>query len=751
MATTGTLIAELVNGLRDSAGAVVASGVCRFYQPGTLTPATVYSDSACSSAVTQPLVLDAGGRGVVYFLNPARMIAKEATDTTTIRDVTILTRAEQVYVTNAGYNSGAETDLNTILTNASTSFGGAGFEYKESSGATARSYTAALGERVVSVKDFGATGDGTTNDTTNVQAAITRVQARGGGIVLFPYGTYLISSPLTITAVGVSLQGTGWGSIIKNQSTTGNAISVDVGSAIDSKGAIRNLAITASTTSTGTAIVLTNGNKHRIENVTTSLHRFGVTASAVSDTIVEGVEVLSTDSNSAAIAFTCGGGMRLANCTAAGTGGTGVSVAGADCALRSVTVGSGYLTGYSIGGARCLVDGGSCAASTSALAVGGGTGTEFRLNGTSFTGTGTVVVTGANSVLSNIHSLAAVTFSGNYCRMIGGYVNVSGTAVTLSALYGVVSGATLRGTTSAVNVTASNATITGNYCVATTTGITLGSTLCTASGNNINAATGINASSANCTVTGNYITATTAGVTASGASVAVVGNIVAATTTGISLTGATTSATSNSVSGATTGISVATGAKIRVIGNDISGATTGISIGAVTSPLVHGNIGSSNTTDLSVNISAVTPVIGDNVFSTFADACVDPLGFQMRTGYDQQVAVGQAAYTFTPDLPVGGETFYQCLLNTYNAGTQTITVASTGTTGLVPGALLHLTFINQGASVTQNHTWNTIYKGFDGSAVPSMSIVGAGNVAACFRWNGTNWILMTSSHGTSTA
>lgn len=45
----------------------------------------------------------------------------------------------------------------------------------------------------LSVKDFGATGDGTTNDSTAVQACITAAQAAGKS-VRFPAGTYVISS-----------------------------------------------------------------------------------------------------------------------------------------------------------------------------------------------------------------------------------------------------------------------------------------------------------------------------------------------------------------------------------------------------------------------------------------------------------------------------------------------------------------------------------------------------------------------------
>ncbi len=46
----------------------------------------------------------------------------------------------------------------------------------------------------VSVKDFGATGNGATLDTKAVQEAIEHVAAKGGGLVTVPKGTYLCGS-----------------------------------------------------------------------------------------------------------------------------------------------------------------------------------------------------------------------------------------------------------------------------------------------------------------------------------------------------------------------------------------------------------------------------------------------------------------------------------------------------------------------------------------------------------------------------
>lgn len=59
-------------------------------------------------------------------------------------------------------------------------------------------------EEFVSVKDFGAVGDGLTDDTAAIQAAID-----SGGTIVFPVGTYKITSALTITNSNLVLSGYG--------------------------------------------------------------------------------------------------------------------------------------------------------------------------------------------------------------------------------------------------------------------------------------------------------------------------------------------------------------------------------------------------------------------------------------------------------------------------------------------------------------------------------------------------------------
>ena len=88
---------------------------------------------------------------------------------------------------NIATNTASIAILNSSTGSASVGYTPAG------TGAVATTVQAKL-RQYVSVKDFGAVGDGSTNDTVNVQAAINSVFAAGGGTLFFPAGTYLVST-----------------------------------------------------------------------------------------------------------------------------------------------------------------------------------------------------------------------------------------------------------------------------------------------------------------------------------------------------------------------------------------------------------------------------------------------------------------------------------------------------------------------------------------------------------------------------
>lgn len=125
--------------------------------------------------------------------------------------------------------------------------------YKREPGGAARTLHDWLQDQVVSAKDFGAKGDGSTDDTTAVQVALDAAVAAGTALY-FPAGSYRLTGQLTAADAPVAIYGDGHGLSLlvwdASASGFGNAISVDS----DTQPAhIRDLAFLTKGTS-GTAI-----------------------------------------------------------------------------------------------------------------------------------------------------------------------------------------------------------------------------------------------------------------------------------------------------------------------------------------------------------------------------------------------------------------------------------------------------------------------------------------------------------------
>jgi hypothetical protein len=106
---------------------------------------------------------------------------------------------------------------------------GAGTGYAQSSadvsydeggtGAVLRSVQSKLRESV-SVKDFGAVGDGVTDDTAAIQSCLSALP--NGGDIYIPAGRYKITGTLTSNADGLSIVGAGPGATVLNKAFTTN-------------------------------------------------------------------------------------------------------------------------------------------------------------------------------------------------------------------------------------------------------------------------------------------------------------------------------------------------------------------------------------------------------------------------------------------------------------------------------------------------------------------------------------------------
>jgi hypothetical protein len=157
-------------------------------------------------------------------------------------------------------------------------------QFEQTGSSTNRPFNLKLQE-VISVKDFGATGNGTTDDTTAIQNAINEVNSLGGGIVFFPAGTYLVSSTLTVSS-GVTLHGTGpQGSFITTASATLNVINIT-----GSYTGVNNIGFkTTASARTAGSYIIAAGQYCYINNFYMSKPYVGITVTGIFTFIKEGL------------------------------------------------------------------------------------------------------------------------------------------------------------------------------------------------------------------------------------------------------------------------------------------------------------------------------------------------------------------------------------------------------------------------------------------------------------------------------
>jgi hypothetical protein len=124
---------------------------------------------------------------------------------------------------------------------------------------------------VYNVKGYGAQGDGVTDDTVAIQAAINAAVSVNGGIVLLPSGRYKITADLINTGNNVQIAGSGTSTIIDPQQGSGFAINLngtDNPAGVGSRNTVRDLWILSSAPNgSRTAIRVNNQNTTAIERV----------------------------------------------------------------------------------------------------------------------------------------------------------------------------------------------------------------------------------------------------------------------------------------------------------------------------------------------------------------------------------------------------------------------------------------------------------------------------------------------------
>jgi hypothetical protein len=205
----------------DDNGNVLSGGKLYVYAAGTTTPLTTWTTPAGSVPNTNPIIFDAAGRppNEIWLnqQNTYKFVIKTSADVL-VRTYDNIPGLPQPPATNSStsitYYQGDTVaasalvpgSLYTIATLGSTDFTAVGAAYN-STGVVFVATAPGIGtgtayvtqylqtklQQFVSVKDFGAVGDGVTDDTAAFTAGVTYLNTLGGGTLCVPQGSYLLN------------------------------------------------------------------------------------------------------------------------------------------------------------------------------------------------------------------------------------------------------------------------------------------------------------------------------------------------------------------------------------------------------------------------------------------------------------------------------------------------------------------------------------------------------------------------------
>lgn len=244
----------------DNSGNPLTGGKIFTYAAGTTTPQSTYTSANGATPHANPIILDAAGRvpgGEIWLTDGLqyKFLIKTSTDVqigsydniiginsnfvnyTNSQEIQTATAGQTVFtLTTMAYQPG--TNSLSVFVDGVNQYGpGASYAYQETSstvvtftsglhvGASVKFTTSAINSsaatdaeqvgyvppftgsvatnvelklaQTVSVKDFGAVGDGVTDDTAAIQAAYTAAEALGGAEVCWPAGNYAITGTIT--------------------------------------------------------------------------------------------------------------------------------------------------------------------------------------------------------------------------------------------------------------------------------------------------------------------------------------------------------------------------------------------------------------------------------------------------------------------------------------------------------------------------------------------------------------------------
>lgn len=196
----------------DQNGVPLAGGKLYSYISGTTTPLATYTDSTGTTPNTNPIILDSAGRANIWIVPGSvyRFTLYDAAGNLVWQKDGITS----VSLANGGIIGGTFTGSPTFSGNptfsGSPTFSGnpafsgnptfSGSPTVAGNGISSTVALPVIASQVFNLKAYGAKGDGTTDDSAALQAAVNAAHTASpsGGAVLVPPGTYKIVTPPTM-------------------------------------------------------------------------------------------------------------------------------------------------------------------------------------------------------------------------------------------------------------------------------------------------------------------------------------------------------------------------------------------------------------------------------------------------------------------------------------------------------------------------------------------------------------------------
>jgi hypothetical protein len=181
----------------DNNGVILSGGKLYTYAAGTTTPQITYTTSAGNVAHTNPIVLNSAGRvasgGEIWLTDAVayKFVLETATAITIATYDNVTGNASGIYAAFASSSGSSLVGYLPAETNA------------------VQTTVQAKLRQTISVQDFGAVGDGVTDDTTAIQNAFNYVSGKPNFDLEIANGTYLVSSVTLSNANGIAIKGGG--------------------------------------------------------------------------------------------------------------------------------------------------------------------------------------------------------------------------------------------------------------------------------------------------------------------------------------------------------------------------------------------------------------------------------------------------------------------------------------------------------------------------------------------------------------